>query len=407
MTREIRRRRLLVAAILLGAAALLVVLYILRPRPQRQRPPAAIPTVTYTVVGRENQPVTVTGWGTVQPKHAIALVPQVGGKVVAVAENLQAGAFFTAGEVLVQIETIDYELAVQQARSQVAQAQYNLAVAREEAAVARQDWQRTHGGEPIAAEPGPLVLRKPQLRQAEALLTAAEAALARAELDLARCHLTAPFAGRVLHESVAAGQYVRVGEALASIYDTAVAEVTVNVPDRDLAWIKVPLSPADPAADAIVGVRAAFAGGEHTWLGRAVRLGGAVDQGTRQVPVIVEIDAPYQRAGDRPPLLSGMFVAVDFTSAPPPGAVTIARRALRPGQQVWLLDGDNRLRVRPVTVARTDLETVVIAAGLAPGDRLITSNLQYVSDGMLLVPLAADAHEEPAAAAASAEGRRP
>jgi hypothetical protein len=48
------------------------------------------------------------------------------------------------------------------------------------------------------------------------------------------------------------------------------------------------------------------------------------------------------------------------------------------------VDAEERLRVRPVEVARLGLETAVIVDGLAPGERLITSNLAAVSDGMQL-----------------------
>jgi RND family efflux transporter MFP subunit len=392
MTPEIRRRRLVALAIVLGAVIILAALVILRPRPERQRPPAVAPLVTVTTVTDEPRPVTVTGHGTVQPKHAITLVPQVSGLVVGVSENLQAGGLVAAGEVLVQIESIDYELAVQQARSQVAQAQVALALAREESETARQEWQRTSGavlgGSDLAGrEPGPLVLREPQLRQAEAQLDAARAALARAELDLRRCRLTAPFDGRISSENVAVGQYVRAGEVLAGLEDIATAEITVHLPDRELAWIQV--APTDTTVDPAVTsttvmVHATFAGGRHTWPGRAVRLGGGVDPSSRQVPVVVEVDAPQGAGSGRPPLLTGLFVSVVFTSAPPPQAVTIARSTLRPGDVVWLVDAEERLRVRPVEVARLGLETAVIVDGLAPGERLVTSNLAAVIDGMQL-----------------------
>jgi RND family efflux transporter MFP subunit len=402
MTPEIRRRRLIALAIVLGALAVMIVLIALRPRPQRQRPPAADPLVAIEIVREAAKPVTVTGWGTVQPRDAITLVPQVGGRVVAASANLRAGGFFPAGEILIEIEPTDYELMVEQARSQVAQAEVALALAREEAAAARLEWERTSRdalggagmrdpdqapGDTGRAEPGPLVLREPQLRQAQANLAASRAALRRAELDLVRCRITAPFDGRVQSQSVAVGQVVRPGEILASIHDIQTSEITVHVPDRELAWIDVSMTSADINGGTPAAVRATFAGSEHTWPGRVVRLGGSVDPGSRQVPVVVEVAAPYEPHEERPPLMSGMFVNVTFTSEPPPGAVVIDRKALRPGDLVWTLDGEDRLRIGPVTVARTDLETAVITSGLKPGDRLITSSLQYVIDGMRLTPV--------------------
>lgn len=429
MTPEIRRRRLIALAIVLGALVVMAVLLALRPRPQRHRPATVAPLVMVEVMTDERQPITVTGWGTVRPRDTVTLVPQVGGLVIATSPNLRAGGFFAAGEILLEIEAADYELAVSQARSQVAQAQVGLAMAREEAAAARMDWERTsrnaldiertaglqsgraRAGEPGQAgveldggRPGPLVLREPQLRQAEAQLAAAEAALERAELDLRRCKLIAPFPGRVQGAAVSVGQVVRAAEVLANLYDTEIAEITVNLPDRELAWITLPLTPEERGFGTPATVRAFFAGADHAWPGRAVRLGGSVDEGSRQVPVVVEVADPYERRTDRPPLLSGLFVSVEFTTEPPPGSVTIPRRALRPGDEVWLLDTDNRLSIRRVHVARTDLETAVISAGLAPGDRLITSSLQYVVDGMRLAPMTVDDAD---AAADTVEGAAP
>jgi RND family efflux transporter MFP subunit len=392
MTSPIRQRRLVALGIVLGAIVVVALLIALRPRPQRVMPQAPAPLVTTMTITAQQPPITITGWGTVEPRRTISLVPQVSGQVVSVSPNLRAGAFFTAGEVLLSIEATDYELAVQQARSQVAQAEYNLAMAQEEARVAREEWERTRqdamsDSELLASEPNPLVYREPQLRQAEVGLEAARASLAQAELNLQRCRLTAPFAGRVLSESVDLGQYVRSGEVLARLYGTEAAEITVSLSDRDLAWVRVPQRPDSAVEGSPALVIGTFAGGEHTWLGRAVRVGGAIDEASRTVPVVVEVPDPFQGDADRPPLLNGMFVEVAFTMEPPAGAVTIPRRSLRPGDKVWVLTADDRLEIRQATVARADVQHAVIVDGLDLGDRLITSNLQYVVEGMVLRPV--------------------
>ncbi len=390
MSSEFRRRRLVASSIVVGALIIMVVLIGLRPRAQRVRPPAMAPLVTVAVVEAGAPPVTIKAWGTVRPRHAVTLVPQVSGRVVAVSPRLRAGGFTAPGDVLVEIEPADFALAVRQARSQVAQAEVAHALAREEAATARLEWERARrdglvgGADGESPAPGSLVLREPQLRQAEAQLDAARAALDRAELDLARCRVSLPFAGRVVVATASVGQHVRVGEALATLDDVAAAEVTVMVPDRDLAWIPLPRDEQAESTAVTAVVRAVFAGGEHTWSARVRHLGGAVDPSSRQVPVVVEVADPYGGQDGRPPLINGMFVGVEFRRPAPAGAVSIARQALRPGDQVWLLDGEDRLRIRPVTVARADLETVLITGGLDPGDRVVTSNLQAVAEGMTL-----------------------
>jgi RND family efflux transporter MFP subunit len=388
MTRE-TRRRLVALGIVAGAVVILVALIATRPEARRQAPQARPPLVTVHTVPDSQPPVVVTGWGTVQPRRSVNLVPQVSGRIVSVSPDLQAGGFFARGEVLLEIEDTDYRLAVRQAAAQVAQAEYNLATAREEARVARQEWERTRAdaeaGSPLAAaQPTPLVFREPQLRQAEAALEAARAAHAQAELNLSRCRLTAPFDGRVISEDADPGDYVMAGSALGRIDDIGVAEITVDLPDHDLAWIDAPNRPGETRTGSPALVRADFAGTEHTWRGRVARLGGAIDETSRTVPVVVEVPAPYATDGERPPLLAGLYVAVDFPSPPPDGSVTIPRQALRPGDVTWLLTADGRLRLRPVEVIHAGREQVVIGAGVVPGDRLITSNLQYVVDGMPL-----------------------
>jgi RND family efflux transporter MFP subunit len=380
---------MIAGAILIGAFVVLAVLVATRPRAQRQKPPQPVTLVTVHTVAAEQPPLVVDGWGTVEPKRSVNLVAQVSGRIMRVSPDLQAGAFVDPGEVLLEIEQADYRLAVEQARAQVAQAEYNLATAREEARVAREEWENTQAdaadGSPLNdAEPTALVFREPQLRQAEASLEAARAALTQAELNLSRCRLAVPFAGRVIEEAADPGDYVMAGTVLGRVDGIDTAEITVNLPDRELAWIQVPRTPDDPTSGSPVVVRGEFAGREHEWTGRAVRLGGVVDLASRTVPVVVEVADPYAPGEGLPPLMSGLFVAVRFATTPPAGSVTVPRRGLRPDDRAWVMDADGRLRIRAVEVLHTGEDRVVIGSGLVPGDRLITSNLQYVVEGMPL-----------------------
>ncbi|MCP4573859.1 MAG: efflux RND transporter periplasmic adaptor subunit [bacterium] len=379
MSAQTKRNLLIAAAIIVVGALIAVMAFMTGKRPERQTPPPSRPTVAVVEVTPDAEPVRVSGFGSVKAKRSVDLVPQVSGRVVSRSARLEPGAYIATGEVLLRIEDIDYTLAVEQARSNVAQMEVNLARAREEAQVARREWDRLgaagFGGEE-GAEPTPLVLHEPQLKLAEASLAASEAALTQAEVNLARCTITAPFDGRVLQADIDVGQFLAAGQPVGSVYATDVAEITVPVADSDLAWITVG-DGGDP-----VEIVADFAGAEHRWRGRAVRLGGAVDSRSRMVPVVVEIPAPYERSDDRPALVEGMFVEILFTSPPPAGAVIVPRAALRPGDFMWVVDGERNLRIRQVTVARAGIEQAVVTGGLAAGELVCTSNLQYVTDGM-------------------------
>jgi RND family efflux transporter MFP subunit len=398
-------RNLLTALVILvlGAASAGILVKIGN-TPERKTPPAARPVVSAYAVSGETDPIRVRSFGSVKAKRSVSVVTRVNGEVMEKSPHFEAGGYFSKGETLLKIEDTDYVLAVEQARANVAQSEYNLARAEEEAQVAQREWDRI-GNEGFdtaeGSEPTALVMHEPQLKLARANLEAARAAQSQAELNLERCTIHAPFDGRVLDTGIDAGQFIRSGTALGTIYATDIAEVTVSIADDDLAWITVNYEASDGGVP--VDVSADFAGAEHHWKGRAVRLGGAVDSRSRLVSVVVEIPAPYERSGNRPPLIEGMFVDVLFSADPPAGSVVIPRTALRPGDQVWVIDEKRNLRIREVQVARAGVEQAIITGGLASGDRVCTSNLQYVTDGM---PVRVEGDPVPAGDKPSPDGKK-
>lgn len=375
--------RSLLGAAAIVAAGLLVTVILVKTasRPERQVPPPSRPVVMVHEVAVDQEPVRIRGFGSVKAKRSVELVAEVRGRVVMVSPRLEPGAYVSAGEALLRLDDTDYALAAAQARANVAQAEVTLAQAEEEVQVARREWEQLGAAADGAAagEPGPLVLRLPQLNLARAGLEAARAALRQAEVNLSRCTLTAPFDGRVRHADLDVGDFVAAGAGIGSIHATDLAEVTVPAADADLAWIAIG---RQGDRDLPVEVGADFAGARHTWPGRAVRLGGVVDARSRQVPVIVEIPDPYRDDAGRPALVEGMFVEVTFSTPPPAGAVVIPRIALRPDDIVWVVAADGKLSLRKVTVARADIEQAIVTAGLAAGERVCVSALQYVTDGM-------------------------
>ncbi len=373
----------LLLPVLLVAVAIYAAMIMIKMKPQapRQDPPTSQPVVTIHTVGVGGSEVRIKGFGSVKAKRSVNVVPQVSGEVLEKSSSFEPGGYCTKGQVLLSIDNTDYALAVARAQADVAQMEYNLARAEEESQVARREWdgmKRSDGG----SEPSSLVLHEPQLKLANANLDAAKASLRQANVNLQRCTITAPFDGRILAADVDAGQYLRSGNAVGSLYATDVAEITVSLPDDDLAWVAIEGSQYTDDPQAKVDIFADFAGARHQWEGRAVRLGGAVDSRSRLVPVVVEIPNPYEVNGTRPPLVEGMFVEVVFRSTPQNNSLVIPRSALRPNNEVWVITDQHTVNVRTVEVARAGLDEAVINSGLEPGEMICTSNLQYVTEGM-------------------------
>ena len=378
-----------------GVAAAALIASARKAPPRQERPPLG-PLVEVMAASVADIPVAVEGHGEVVPKVAVDVVPQVGGKVISVSQSLVAGGFFEAGETLAVIEPRDYELAVERAQAAVARARVNLQREEAEADVARQEWDELHPGE---EPPSGLVVREPQIRQARAELEAARADLAVAELNLERTRISVPFDGVVVSESVDVGQFVTVGARLARVYGTDTVEVRVPLDSREMAWFSVPgrNGPSGPEAE----VTSEFGGRSFSWKGRVKRMEAEVDQTSRMVHVVVEVQRPYDSSGERPALLPGTFVDVTIFGRTLADAVAVPRYAVHDGNTIWVFS-DGAMDIREVEIARSDREFALVTSGLGSGDLIVLTPLDAVTDGMALRLGDGDAKAEPGSRSGSA-----
>lgn len=394
MSEEKRSRKLLkivlpILVLAVGAAAT-AALVSSRKAPERVEKPRLGPLVEVVSTTTEDVLVEVSGQGEVSPKTRVDLAPQVGGQVIFVHPSLVSGGRFAAGTTLLEIDPRDYELAVERARSSVASAETTLERLQAEADAAREEWRDLNGD----AEPPALLVREPDIREAQARLAAAEADLATAELHLERTRLALPWDGLVLSENVDPGQLLMAGQAVATVVGTKAAEIRVPLDDRELAFLDGLRAGQGGAA---ATVQADFAGGRHAWQGRVDRLEAQVDARSRMIHVVVTVEDPFAATAERPALLPGTFVDVSIEGRLLAGVVTVPRHALRHGaleasgaerSHVWVAiagDGDgHRLEVRPVEVVRRERERALVRSGLEPGELVITSSLDAMTDGMIV-----------------------
>lgn len=352
-----------------------------KPELKKRKPSAEIPVILTLEVKTGPQSVLIQGEGTVRPLWEIDLAPQVGGEVVYVSPALVNGGAFSKGDTLLRIDPVDYQLAVTLAKAKVKDAESRLELAREQAAAAQEEWHLLHADSSPKAnrKPPPLVAKEPQLAAARARLEADRADLRKALLNLERTEIKAPFHGRVSEENVDIGQYVSIGKPLAAIYCTEAAEIVVPLEDEKAFWFHIPgftpgNGPGSPAK-----VKARIAGQDLTWPATVVRTEGKLDERTRMINVVVRVESPYAR---RPPLAAGLFVTVDIKGRTLPDAAVIPRSALHEDNVVWVVNKDGRLCFRKVDVALVQGDEAMIQAGLEDGERVVTTSLQTVTDGM-------------------------
>ncbi len=341
--------------------------------------------VEIITVKKIDKQVDIKATGTIVPKQEISIIPQVGGKIVYIAPAFEAGSYFSAGELLLKVEDVDYTLAIERAQAQVAKMEFDLTSVQSKAQVAETEWRRLH---PDGEKPAnSLVLYVPQIKDAQANLASAKAALEQAKVNLSRTKITAPFNCRVRSEQIAIGQYITPGSKVAVLVGSDTAEVIVPVPLNDLAWLKIPRAgKKTKGSKAVVEIQSG--GKNFSWPGHLARSLGEVDQVGKMVRLAVTVPDPYNLHGlaseDRPELALGMFVQVIFKGRRATGVFALPRRVLRENDTVWLMDAEKKLKVVPVDIIRRQYNDILVGKGLKTGDRVILTKLVGAVDGMSL-----------------------
>ena len=388
---------LTIVGIIIGTIGVAGLMIWLRPEPPRRPAEPDSPIVSVETVVAGSGPILVFGGGTVRPRWEIDIAPEVGGKIVAVSANLQSGGHVSAGEVLVLIDPADYENRVQQAEADVATQRVLLLQAEEEAQIAQTEYEQFRARESRrgngAAPPSPLVLREPQLQAARAALARAEAQLRDAELVLSRTEVTSPFDGRVRNEVADVGRIVAPGQSLGQIYASDAVEVVVSLSDDDAFLIPNlwSLQAGDDDRSIPATVTIEYGARRFFWEGYVDRAEAALDEQSRTIDVVVRVPDPFgqgqavegdSETGAVPPLLVGQFAQVAIDGLELAEYFILPRRALRPGDEVWVIAADGRAQIVAVDVLQETDEQLYVIGDFTDGQFVIVAGITVATNGM-------------------------
>jgi RND family efflux transporter MFP subunit len=413
------RPLLILPPILLGV---LVLIWMVSGKQSPSKIERGEPTRTVRVVAalQEDLVPIAKGYGPVQPARVWMAVAQVAGRAVAIHPRLRDGEILPEGTELVRIDPVDYELALAQSTAELAElevqeqnARASLAIEERNLALARQDLERkrklvqqgtTSQSASDEAERVMLGTRTAvqSMQNTLALIPTQrrllEARMARAERDLQHTVIRAPFNMRVANLGVEADQFVSSGQTLlqgdavdrveieAQVALSTLRRLIIGRPD-----IRVDFTRVSQQLPKLLGfkplVRLDLGNHVAEWEAEFVRFDDEVDAETRTMGVVVAVDRPFDKVvpGYRPPLSKGMFVQVVLRGRVQQERLLVPRTAVR-GGAVLLADQENRLRRRPVQVLFEQGLVSVIGEGLAPGERVVVSDLVPAVEGMLLQP---------------------
>ena len=346
--------------------------------------PSSIEKLATTVRVVKIQPksvqLKVNSQGSVMPSTESQLIPEVSGRVSWMSPNLVAGGYFDAQETLIRVDDTDYKTKLDRAQANLTRAeaeqQHNeFEYRRMESLVKRNLVSRSQLENAFRA-----------FRVAQASLQEATANFSQAEQDLARTQIKAPFAGLVRTEKVDIGQFVSRGAPIATIYAGNQVEVRLPIADRQLAFLNIPVNVRGEIPQEFqpeVTLTAQYAGQALEWKGSIVRSEAEIDVSSRMVQLVARVES----SSNPVPLTIGLFVTAEIQGLAAKNIVVLPREALRNNNQVLVVDEDNRLRFRKISLLRVYRDDLLVKEGLDAGERVCISPIQTAIEGMVVNPV--------------------
>tara|TARA_A100001015_G_scaffold122_1_gene159 strand:+ start:430 stop:1572 length:1143 start_codon:yes stop_codon:yes gene_type:complete len=364
--------------ILLGAFALSYLLWFLgqvQSDPVEELPP---PDVFVEILTPKDFQVQISSNGTTTPLTQTVLTAEVGGEVIYRSKKFAEGASVIEGEILAKIDDTDLQLQYKNALLQLANAEVQYSLQLAEAEVAKKAWDKI--GDGVASD---LTLKKPQLKQAEAFLEVAKAQVSSAAKKLNKTEIIAPYAGRIQNVNIDLGTTIIPGQPVGAMYTSSEIEITLAVKDNDLQFLSIPMDgrKLNPSEQASVVIESFYKGKTQSWNGKLERVDGVIDPVTRMINLIAVFKNDFIET-DKPNLPIGLFVEAKIDGITLKNIFEIPINSISENNEVYIVDKDNQLELRKLTILKKYSEFVIIKDGLKAGERIVTSKLSTASNGI-------------------------
>jgi len=369
--------------ILLGAFAISYLLWLLgqvQPDPVEEAP---APDVIVEILTPKDFQIQISSNGTTTPLTQTVLTAEIGGEVIYRSKKFSEGSSVIEGEILAKIDDTDLQLQYKNALLQLANAEVQHSLQLAEAEVAKEAWEKI--GDGVASD---LTLKKPQLKQAEALLEVAKAQVSSAKNKLNKTEIVAPYAGRIQSVNIDLGTTIIPGQPVGALYTSSEIEVTLAVKDNDLQFLSIPMDgrKLDPSEQALVEIRSFYKGKNQTWIGRLERVDGIIDPVTRMINLIAVFKNDFIET-DKPNLPIGLFVEALIDGISLKNTFSIPVNAISENNEVYIVNNDNELVSRQLSILKKYSDFVIVKDGLKAGERIVISKLSTASNGIKVNPV--------------------
>jgi len=336
-----------------------------------------IPVVDSMTLEPTDINIIIDSQGSIIPRTESQLYPEIRGEVVYVSPKLDEGSSFNKGDILLRIDSRDYELDIKTAEANLDDAKTALSIALAESNFEREQWELSNSG--TASD---LRLKIPQLKDAESRVDAAEANLEKIKRNLDKTTIRAPYNGLVRKKNVDRGTVIGPGYLIANIYAIDYLEVRLPILDKDLSFLEIPLdgSQIDKSNQPKVVLVGSLGGENIEWEGRIVRMESEFDPKSRMAILIARVSDPYKY---KFPLRVGQYVEAEITGRKYKNLYIIDRELVKNTNQVVTINkADSTLKYEDINILRYVDNSAIIDSGLYDEVLLCRTNLDVMYNGM-------------------------
>jgi membrane fusion protein, multidrug efflux system len=380
------RRVLLVVAVVL---ALVLLAWLLTPKGTRAPTGRLGASGPMPVVGAAahsgDMPIVLNGLGAVTPIATVTVQSQISGQITQIA--FKEGQTVKPGDPLIQIDPRPYEVALEQAQGALGRDQALLANARVDLA----RYQTLFAQDSIAEQQ--LATQKALVLQDEGTVKTDQGQIDAAKLNLIYCHIVSPVSGRVGLQQITLGNYVTPAEPNGLVIVTQLKPITVvfTLPED-----QIPPLQAQLHAGKTLSVTA-YDRSRTTPLATGTLQ--TVDNMIDPTTGTVKLKAIFPN--DDETLFPNQFVNVALLLDTLHNATLIPQAGVQrgaPGTYVYVIDAQNAVSIRKVTLGPGDAANIVITKGLKPGDTVVIDGADKLKDGAKVLLRKDTANAVPAAA---------
>ncbi|MDM8564315.1 hypothetical protein QUF74_01530 [Candidatus Halobeggiatoa sp. HSG11] len=428
---------------LIVIAAIILVIYQVKNKPPIEHEVLQFPTKTVEVITAKELPfrTRATAYGNVEPAILLKAKTEVSGKISYIHPKLKQGGSLAKGTVVLRIEPTTFKFSLEQSEaglvgsksalkqleveekttnSSLKLAKQNLKVGQKELNRVLKMWKKKVISRSVVDTEEQKVL---QLRQqvedlqgklssyasrkniTKAQIEQSKTQLAQSKDTLGRTEIKLPFDARIGDVLVEKGEFTTVGNVLFEASGIQAVEIKAKLPTSQFRPLLIGLSHhssnlQNPKALHAILTKMQLKATVYLigndmekWQGKLIRIGESIDPIRDMVDLVVAVNNPYENVipGKRPPLLKGMYVAVEFF-APAQKMLVIPRKAIHQGR-VYIANADNKLEIRPVNILHKQGQLVIIEQGIEAGEKIVITDVIPVIEGLPLKPILADKYE--------------